>query len=98
MDTEPIGQIRFSDVSRFLLERHDGRIRVYRRPEKRYHQVCIHGTLSRGGASVMVWEAMSLDTCIRTPLVFIRETLTAERYIYNVLQPTCFHFSSNMDH
>ena len=73
----------FSDESRFLLEHHDGRMRVYRRQHERFHPECISKASDRRG--VMVWGAISATG--RSQLVSIRGNLTAQRYITDVLQP-----------
>ena len=75
----------FSDESRFVLERHDGRIRVYRRPHERYAHNCIRDALKFGGGSIMVWGGITEN--FRTQLVPIRENITAQWYINNVLTP-----------
>lgn len=77
--------VMFSDESRFVLERHDGRIRVYRRPHERYAHNCIREALNFGGGSIMVWGGITEN--FRTQLVPIRENITAQWYINNVLTP-----------
>ena len=78
----------FSDESRFMLEHHDGRMRVYRRRHERFHPQCISQASDRRG--VMVWGAIS--TTGRSQLVTVRGNLTAQRYINDVLQPHLFPF------
>ena len=73
----------FSDESRFLLQRHDGR-RVYR--GERYAAPCVdeappHG----GGGGVTVWGAISNTG--RSQLVRVQSNLTAAQYIQDILQP-----------
>ncbi|GFX18348.1 transposable element Tcb1 transposase [Trichonephila clavipes] len=68
----------FSDGSRFVLGRDDNRVRVWRRPGKRYnspHTVLRHTARTAG---VMVWEAIAYDN---------RSTLTGQRYVYDNLRP-----------
>lgn len=77
-------RIWFSDESRFLLYRHDGRMRVYRRRNERYAQHCIQGVDRYGGGSVMMWAAISVDG--RTDLVHVQGNLTAVRYRDEILQ------------
>jgi len=47
-----------SDESRFLLHRHDGRQRVYRRRGERFADACVAQVDRFGGGSVMVWPAI----------------------------------------
>ena len=75
----------FSDESRFLLERHDGRARVYRRRGERFQACCIQEAANFGWGSVMVWGAMSASH--RTPLIRIQGNLTSSRYVAEILQP-----------
>lgn len=77
-------RVWFSDESRFLLFRHDGRIRVYRRRGERYAQRCIRQVDRFGGGSVMMWAAISWNR--RTPLVHVQGNLTALRYRDEILQ------------
>ena len=49
----------FSDESRFLLQRHDGRRRVYLRRGERYAAPCVDEVPPHGGGGVTVWEAIS---------------------------------------
>jgi hypothetical protein len=37
-------------------------MKVYRRPEERFAQCNVVGTVSFGGGSVMIWGSISLDT------------------------------------
>ena len=52
-------RIWFSDESRFLLQKRDGRIRVYRRRNERFSSSCVQEVDSFGGGSVMMWVAIS---------------------------------------
>jgi hypothetical protein len=81
----------FSNESRFLLERHDGRIRVYRRPHERYAHNYIREALNFSGGSIMVWGGITEN--FRTQLVPIRERITAQCYINN--GSVTFHFDPN---
>ena len=49
----------FSDESRFLLQRADGRARVYRRRNERFATNCIQEVDRFGGGSVVMWAAIS---------------------------------------
>ena len=75
----------FSDESRYLLERVDGRQRVYRRRGERYSDACVPEVDRYGGGSVMVWGAISF--CHRTRLVIVPGNLTGVRYRDEILAP-----------
>ena len=75
----------FSDESRFNLSGHDGRHRVYRRRNERYHDVCVVERDRFGGGSVMVWG--SINHNFRSPLIIVNGNLTAQRYINEIVQP-----------
>ena len=75
----------FSDVSRFLLQRHDGRRRVYRRHGERYAAPCVDEAPRHGGGGVTVWGAVSNTG--RSQLVRVQGNLTAAQYIQDILQP-----------
>ena len=77
--------VLFSDESRFLINRIDGRERVYRRRGQRYAQQFIRSADRFGGGSVMVWGGISAEH--RTPLVEIEGNLTARRYCDEILVP-----------
>ena len=48
-------RIWISDESRFLLQKRDGRIRVYRHRNERFSSSCVQEVDSFGGGSVMMW-------------------------------------------
>ena len=75
----------FSDESRFLLQRHDGRRRVYRRRGERYAAPCVDEAPPHGGGGVTVWGAISNTG--RSQLVWVQGNLTAAQYIQDILQP-----------
>ena len=52
-------RVIFSDESRFLLFRNDGRPFVRRRPGEAYRDDCVQPTVKHGGGGVMVWGCMS---------------------------------------
>ncbi|UYV82315.1 hypothetical protein LAZ67_21001686, partial [Cordylochernes scorpioides] len=87
------GRIVFSDESRFLLCPDDRRKRVWRRPGQRVDPgltVEYHTGPQQG---VMVWGTISFDS--RTPLVVIPGTLTAQRYVDDILRPVLLPFLSH---
>ena len=69
--------VLFTDESRFVLSRADGRVRLYRRRNERYADCCV---LQRdrfgGGGSVMVWGGIAYG--YRTPFVVIDGNLNAQ--------------------
>ncbi|CAH1979479.1 unnamed protein product [Acanthoscelides obtectus] len=78
-------RIVFSDESRFCLGMHDGRARVRRRRGQRrnpqfFVERHVHHTVG-----VMVWGAIAYGS--RSPLIFIRGNMNAQRYIHEVLEP-----------
>ncbi|UYV76869.1 hypothetical protein LAZ67_14002262 [Cordylochernes scorpioides] len=77
----------------FLLCPDDRRKRVCRRPEQRVDPglTVEHHTGPQQG--VMVWGAISFDS--RTPLVVIPGTLTAQRYLDDILRPVLLPFLSH---
>jgi len=75
----------FSDESRFLLRRSDGRTRVYRRPNERFADACVHECDRFGGGGVMVWAGIT--HCGRTELKIVEGRLTGLRYRDEILQP-----------
>ncbi|GFT29758.1 transposable element Tcb2 transposase [Trichonephila clavipes] len=75
----------FSDESRFSLSDDDHRTRVWRRTGQRSDPAFIverHTAISQG---VTVWGAISWDT--RSSLVVLQGTLTARRYVEDILTP-----------
>ena len=76
--------VMFTDESRFRRFHADGRVRVYRRRGERFLNDVILETKAFGGGSVMVWAGISLGG--RTDLVFVDGTLTAQRYVDEILR------------
>ncbi|UYV83005.1 hypothetical protein LAZ67_22001722 [Cordylochernes scorpioides] len=87
------GRIVFSDESCFSLSPDDRRKRIWRRPGQRVDPglTVEHHTGPQQG--VMVWGAISFDS--RTPLVVIPGTLTAQRYVDDILRPVLLPFLSH---
>ncbi|UYV72499.1 hypothetical protein LAZ67_9003416 [Cordylochernes scorpioides] len=87
------GRIVFSDESCFLLCSDDRRKRVWRRPGQRVVPGLNleHHTEPQQG--VMVWDVISFDS--RIPLVVIPSTLTAQRYVDDILRPVLLPFLSH---
>ncbi|KFM67742.1 Transposable element Tc1 transposase, partial [Stegodyphus mimosarum] len=75
----------FSDESRFRLSSDSRRIRVWRRRGDRYiPAVTVERPTSRQ-RGIMVWRPIAYDS--KSPLVRIQGTMTAQRYLDNVLRP-----------
>ncbi|GFW64333.1 transposable element Tcb1 transposase [Trichonephila clavipes] len=78
-------EVLFTDESRICLQRHDGRIRVWRQCGERMLNSCVihqHIGLQPG---IMVWGDIGYHT--RAHLVRIAGTLNNQRYISEVLKP-----------
>ncbi|GFR72585.1 transposable element Tcb2 transposase [Elysia marginata] len=59
----------FSDKSRFCIDHADGRVHVWRRSRERYQADCVREHNRWGGASLMMWGAISYNDRIR-PVFF----------------------------
>lgn len=77
--------VLFTDESRFCLHGSDRRSLVWRRRGERDRDGFTQPVTAFNGGSVMVWAGVSFNT--RTPLVIVRGTLTADRYVNENLQP-----------
>jgi hypothetical protein len=82
-------RIWFSDESRFLLQKRDDSIRVYRRRNERFSSSCVLEVDSFGGGSVMMWSTISNDR--KLYLVHVPGNLTAVRYRDEIIQPHLMH-------
>ncbi|KFM64646.1 Transposable element Tcb2 transposase, partial [Stegodyphus mimosarum] len=85
MRTTEWNEIVFTDESRFCLQHHNGRIRVWRHRGERMLNSCVmhrHTDLAPG---IMVWGGIGYHS--RNPLVRISGTLNSQRYICEVLEP-----------
>ena len=78
-------QVLFSDKSRFILEKADGRVRVYRRVGERYSDACVTEVDCFRRGSVMVWNGINHQG--KTDLVVIQGNLNVHGYINDVLRP-----------
>ncbi|GFV77043.1 HTH_Tnp_Tc3_2 domain-containing protein [Trichonephila clavipes] len=86
-------RVIFSDESRFSLSADDHRTRVWRRTSQRSDPAFIverHTAISQG---VTVWGAISWDT--RSSLVVLQGTLTARRYVDDILTPIVLRMLSS---
>ena len=80
----------FSDESRFCLGMHDGRQRVRRlRGERRNLAFSVERHVART-VGVMIWGSICIGS--RSPLIFIQGSMTAVRYIQEVLEPVAIPY------
>lgn len=78
--------ILFTDESKFNLDFHDGRRRVWRQKNERFRDCCVAEHDRFGGGSILVWAGISYDG--RTDLYVIRNgSLTGVRYRDEILNP-----------
>ncbi|GFS98240.1 transposable element Tcb1 transposase [Trichonephila clavipes] len=76
---------RTIDESRFNLSSDDNRVRVWRPRGERLNPAFALQQHTTPTACVMVWGAIAYKT--RSSLVLIRDTMTAQRYVRDILQP-----------
>ncbi|GFS66011.1 transposable element Tcb1 transposase [Trichonephila clavipes] len=81
---EEWNQVVFSDKSRFSVSSGDNRVRVWRPRGERLNPVFVLQRHTAPTAGVMVWGASAYNT--RSPLVLIRGTMAAPRYVHDILQ------------
>lgn len=85
----------FSNESKFILYKHDGRHRAYRTPKWRFKQACIEEKVAYGCGYVLVWARISSES--RTELVFIENgSLTSVRYVEENLNEHAGPFMFNL--
>ncbi|UYV69373.1 hypothetical protein LAZ67_6003354 [Cordylochernes scorpioides] len=78
-------EIVFTDESRFCLQHHDGRIRVWRRRGERMLSSCVMHRHTGPVPGIMVWGGIGYLS--RTPLVGNAGNLNSQRCISEVLKP-----------
>ncbi|UYV80051.1 hypothetical protein LAZ67_18001526 [Cordylochernes scorpioides] len=78
-------RVVFSDESRFCLSSDSRRVRVWRRRGERSNPAAIVERPTVRQRGIMVWGAIAYDS--RSPLLRIQGTMTAQRYVDNVLRP-----------
>ncbi|UYV75324.1 hypothetical protein LAZ67_12003495, partial [Cordylochernes scorpioides] len=78
-------RVLFSDESRFCLSSDSRRVRVWRRRGERSDTAAIVGRPTVRQLGIMVWGAIAYDS--RSPLLCIQGTMTAQRYVDDVLRP-----------
>ena len=80
----------FSDESRFCLSSDSHRIRVWRRRGERSNPAVTVERPTARQRGIMVWGAIAYNSV--SPLVRIRGTMTAQRYVDNVLRPVAIPY------
>ncbi|UYV72159.1 hypothetical protein LAZ67_9002009, partial [Cordylochernes scorpioides] len=78
-------RVVFSDESRFCLSSYSRRVRVWRRRGERSNPAAIVERPTVRQRGIMVWGAIAYDS--RSPLLRIQGTMTAQRYVDDVLRP-----------
>ncbi|UYV77547.1 hypothetical protein LAZ67_15001466 [Cordylochernes scorpioides] len=78
-------RVVFSDESRFCLSSDSRRVRVWRRRGERSNPAAIVERPTVRQRGIMVWGAIAYDS--RSPLLPIQGTMTAQRYVDDVLRP-----------
>ncbi|GFS79529.1 transposable element Tc1 transposase [Trichonephila clavipes] len=84
------GRIVFSEEFRFQLWPDDHRRRVWKRPGQRADPAFPIERHADPQTGVMVWGAISFDS--QTPLVVIRNPLTAQRFVDDILRTVLLPF------
>ncbi|GFV95302.1 transposable element Tcb2 transposase [Trichonephila clavipes] len=80
-------RVVFSDESRLNLSSDDNRVRVWRSGGERLNPAIVLKRHTAPTAGVMVWGATAYNTRSLSSLVLTRGTMTAQRYVYDILQP-----------
>ncbi|UYV65712.1 hypothetical protein LAZ67_3005199 [Cordylochernes scorpioides] len=83
-------RVVFSDESRFCLSSDSRRVRVWRRRGERSNPAAIVERPTVRQRGIMVWGAIAYDS--RSPLLCIQGTMTAQRYVDDVLRPVTFPY------
>ncbi|UYV80653.1 TBL1XR1 [Cordylochernes scorpioides] len=78
-------RVVFSDESRFCLSSDSRRVRVWRQRGERSNPAAIVERPTVRQRGIMVWGAIAYDS--RSPLLRIQGTMTAQRYVDDVLRP-----------
>ncbi|GFU48372.1 transposable element Tcb1 transposase [Trichonephila clavipes] len=78
-------QVVFRDESRFYLSSDDNRVRVWRPRGERLNPAFALQRYTTPTAGVMVWGTIAYNK--QSPLVLIHGTMTAQRYVHDILQP-----------
>ncbi|GFT38374.1 transposable element Tc3 transposase [Trichonephila clavipes] len=87
-------KVVFSDESRFVLGTDDNRVRVWRHPGEWYNSPYTVLRHTARTAGVMVWGVIAYDS--QSTLIVMRETLTGQRYVDDILRPHVGHFLNGL--
>ncbi|UYV65146.1 DDX4 [Cordylochernes scorpioides] len=87
-------RVVFSDESRFCLSSDSRRVRVWRRRGERSNPAAIVERPTVRQRGIMVWGAIAYDS--RSPLLRIQGTMTAQRYVDDVLRPVTLPYLQGM--
>ena len=90
MFTAEWNEIVFTDESRFCLQHHDGRIRVWRHRGERMLNSCVMHHHTGPTPGIMIWGGIGYHS--RTLLVRIAGTLNSQRYISEMLEPVVLSY------
>ncbi|UYV61759.1 hypothetical protein LAZ67_1006362, partial [Cordylochernes scorpioides] len=83
-------RVVFSDESRFCLSSDSRRVRVWRRRGERSNPAAIVERPTVRQRGIMFWGAIAYDS--RSPLLRIQGTMTAQRYVDDVLRPVTLRY------
>ncbi|UYV83483.1 hypothetical protein LAZ67_23001165, partial [Cordylochernes scorpioides] len=83
-------RVVFSDESRFCLSSDSRRVLVWRRRGERSNPAAIVERPTVRQRGIMVWGAIAYDS--RSPLLRIQGTMTAQRYVDDVLRPVTLSY------
>ncbi|UYV70154.1 hypothetical protein LAZ67_7002012, partial [Cordylochernes scorpioides] len=83
-------EIVFTDESRFCLQHHDGRVRVWRHRGEKMLNSCVMHRHTGPTPGIIVWGGIGYHS--RTPLVCIAGILNSQRYNSEVLEPVVFPY------
>ncbi|GFV32530.1 transposable element Tcb1 transposase [Trichonephila clavipes] len=78
-------QVVFSNESRFNFSSYDNRVCVWRPRGERFNPAFALQRHITSTADVIVWGVIAYNTW--SPLVLIRGTMIAQRYVHDILQP-----------
>ncbi|GFX30729.1 DUF4817 domain-containing protein [Trichonephila clavipes] len=81
----PLRVIAFNDESKFNLGSDGNRVHVWRPRGERLNPAFALQRHTAPTAGVMIWGAIAYNT--RSTLVLIRDTMTAQWYVHDILQP-----------
>lgn len=94
-------RVIWTDEASFEVGKNSGRVRCWRRPDEAFAPQCLRPTFKSGRSSLMVWACIIKGR--KGPLVFLerppkakRNSVTAKRYVGEVLLPALIPFWTEM--